>query len=150
MKKSFSPFLRTVVCIVLSFMMFGCGTILYPNRIGQKGGNLDPAVCIMDGLACLLFLIPGVIAFAVDFSNGTIYLPHGRGSSLDLKKAKVVKFDKNTATFEGIEKIVKKETGYDISLNDSKVETYTFASFDEMSSQYTLFIPQTGNVLCGK
>ncbi|MBP7791692.1 MAG: hypothetical protein KA120_01375 [Candidatus Goldbacteria bacterium] len=150
MKKSFSPFLRTVVCVVLSFMMLGCGTILYPNRIGQKGGNLDPAVCIMDGLACLLFLIPGIIAFAVDFSNGTIYLPHGKGSSLDLKNARVVKFDKNTATFDDIEKIVKRETGYDVSISDSNVGVYAFNSFDEMSSQYTLFMPQPGNVVCSK
>lgn len=52
-----------------------CGTIMYPERKGQIDGKIDPTVAILDGIGLLLFLIPGVIAFAVDFSNGTIYLP---------------------------------------------------------------------------
>lgn len=54
-----------------------CGTILHPERKGQTGGRLDAGVVILDGIGLLFFLIPGVIAFAVDFSNGTIYLPGG-------------------------------------------------------------------------
>lgn len=52
-----------------------CGTIMYPERKGQIDGKIDPTVAILNGIGLLLFLIPGVIAFAVDFSNGTIYLP---------------------------------------------------------------------------
>jgi hypothetical protein len=52
-----------------------CGTIMYPERKGQIDGELDSTVLILDGIGLLLFLVPGVIAFAVDFSNGTIYLP---------------------------------------------------------------------------
>lgn len=52
-----------------------CGTILYPERKGQIDGEIDSTVLILDGIGLLLFLVPGVIAFAVDFSNGTIYLP---------------------------------------------------------------------------
>jgi len=53
----------------------GCGTILYPERIGQPRGPLDWKVVALDTLGLLLFFIPGIIAFAVDFSNGTIYMP---------------------------------------------------------------------------
>lgn len=52
-----------------------CGTIMYPERKGQIDGKIDSTVVILDGIGLLLFLVPGVIAFAVDFSNGTIYLP---------------------------------------------------------------------------
>jgi hypothetical protein len=52
-----------------------CGTIMYPERKGQIDGKIDPTVAILNGVGLLLFLVPGVIAFAVDFSNGTIYLP---------------------------------------------------------------------------
>lgn len=52
-----------------------CGTIMYPERKGQIDGKIDPTVAILNGIGLLLFLVPGVIAFAVDFSNGTIYLP---------------------------------------------------------------------------
>lgn len=58
----------------------GCGTILYPERRGQSAGRLDPAVVILDGIGLLFFFVPGVIAFAVDFNNGTIYLPNSQSS----------------------------------------------------------------------
>ena len=51
----------------------GCGTLLYPERRGQIGGHVDTGVAVMDGLWCLVFIIPGVVAFIVDFGNGTIY-----------------------------------------------------------------------------
>ena len=53
----------------------GCGTLLYPERKGQKDGKVDATVAILDGVGLLFFIIPGVIAFVVDFDNGTIYLP---------------------------------------------------------------------------
>lgn len=55
----------------------GCGTLLYPERRGQTGGRLDTGVVVLNGLGLLLFLVPGLIAFAVDFSTGAIYLPGG-------------------------------------------------------------------------
>ena len=59
----------------------GCGTILYPNRRGQSRGRIDVGVALLDALGLLFFIIPGVIAFAVDFSTGAIYLPHSRHAS---------------------------------------------------------------------
>jgi hypothetical protein len=53
----------------------GCGMILYPERRGQPAGRLDWGVVLLDGVGLSLFFIPGVVAFAVDFASGTIYLP---------------------------------------------------------------------------
>jgi hypothetical protein len=54
----------------------GCGMILHPERRGQPpGGGLDWSIVALDGIGLLLFFIPGVIAFAVDFATGAIYLP---------------------------------------------------------------------------
>lgn len=72
----------TAVALILSLTLTACGTILYPERKGQVSGQIDPAIAVMDGIGLLFFLVPGVIAFAVDFSNGTIYLPHGKRSRL--------------------------------------------------------------------
>ena len=55
-----------------------CGTLLYPERSGQLGTRIDPAVAILNGIGVLFYVIPGLVAFAIDFSNGTIYLPDGR------------------------------------------------------------------------
>lgn len=71
-----------------------CGTIMYPERKGQIDGKIDPTVAILNGIGLLLFLVPGVIAFAVDFSNGTIYLPgtQTKGRRADTGDVKEVAF----------------------------------------------------------
>jgi hypothetical protein len=78
LRKSLIATLTTILLVQFT----ACGTILHPERKGQKSGRIDPAIAILDGIGLLFFLLPGVIAFAVDFSNGTIYLPGGRHSSL--------------------------------------------------------------------
>jgi hypothetical protein len=62
--------------------LISCGTILHPERKGQVSGRIDPSIAVLNGLGLLLYFVPGIIAFAVDFSNGTIYLPDGRQTSL--------------------------------------------------------------------
>nr|WP_269783542.1 hypothetical protein [Marinibactrum halimedae] len=57
-----------------------CGTILHPERRGQSGGQLDPAIVVLDAVGLLMFFVPGVVAFAVDFTTGAIYLPRGHAS----------------------------------------------------------------------
>ena len=60
-------------------LLSSCGTIIYPDRVNQKErGTLDPAVIILDGIGLFFFLVPGVIAFAVDFATGAIFLPAGK------------------------------------------------------------------------
>lgn len=66
---------RFVAAAVFLSCGSGCGTILYPERRGQPAGPLDLKVVALDAIGLLFFFVPGVIAFAVDFSNGTIYLP---------------------------------------------------------------------------
>ncbi|APX93532.1 hypothetical protein BWR19_11640 [Halomonas sp. 1513] len=53
----------------------GCGTLLHPERKGQTSGDIDPRIALANGVGLLFFIIPGAVAYAVDFSNGTIYLP---------------------------------------------------------------------------
>ena len=60
---------------LLEIATVGCGTILHPARKGQPAGRLDWGVVALDAVGLLFFFVPGVIAFAVDFNNGTIYLP---------------------------------------------------------------------------
>lgn len=56
----------------------GCGTIMYPERRHQpRSHQIDWKVAALDGLGLLLFFVPGVVAFVVDFCTGAIYLPAG-------------------------------------------------------------------------
>jgi hypothetical protein len=67
--------LRCAIVMSLIVQQVGCGTIFWPERKGQPAGRLDYKVVALDAAGLLLFFVPGVIAFAVDFNNGTIYLP---------------------------------------------------------------------------
>jgi len=69
--------------LVLLMNLTACGYFLYPERKGQQGGRVDPVVVILDGAALLFGILPGIVAFAVDFTNGTIYLPPGGSSAID-------------------------------------------------------------------
>ncbi|MCW8128108.1 hypothetical protein [Microbulbifer halophilus] len=69
--------------LVLMMNLTACGYFLYPERKGQTGGRVDPAVVVLDGAALLFGILPGLVAFAVDFTNGTIYLPSGGSSAVD-------------------------------------------------------------------
>lgn len=54
----------------------GCGTLLHRERCNQPHSHqIDWKIAALDGLGLLLFFVPGVIAFVVDFWTGAIYLP---------------------------------------------------------------------------
>lgn len=109
---------RFVTAAVLAAVLTqasGCGTIIYPERRGQTSGQIDPAVAILDGVGVIIFIIPGLIAFAIDFATGAIYLPAKKGdkvSSLD-SDMRLVKVDAGTLNWETINDIIHRETGID-------------------------------------
>lgn len=84
MDKSRRQLLAGGSATLLAASLTGCGTLLYPERKGQGSGRLDPSIVMLDGIGLLLFLVPGIIAFAVDFGNDTIYLPGSRADASDV------------------------------------------------------------------
>jgi hypothetical protein len=54
-----------------------CGTLLFPERRDQEGSKVDPNVVVMDASLLIFWIVPGVVAFVVDFVTGGIYLPPG-------------------------------------------------------------------------
>jgi hypothetical protein len=104
-------FFSILILICLLVQTFACGTLIYPERRGQKEGRIDIHVAILDGLGLLLFIIPGVIAYAVDFSTGAIFLPGGKKSSPVSDGIKTVKVDPSKMDEKGLVEIVSLETG---------------------------------------
>jgi len=145
MFKKIMKTLSVLVCAVLIVQLAGCGTIMYPDRRGQKTGSLDVGVVLLDGIGLLFFLIPGVIAYAVDFSTGAIYLPGTSRGSLDLKDIKQVKFDPKHYTNAAIEKIIKEETGYAVKLNQVNLEISRLKSIDDMMTRFAEILPGIKN-----
>lgn len=131
MKKIVKMF-QALVCAVLIVQLTGCGTLMYPERRGQKGGRIDVGIAVLDGIGLLFFLIPGLIAFAIDFSEGTIYLPGG---------PHLAKFDPKTATDASIEAIILKETGYSVKLHGNNTQICRLESLEDMNKRFAELLP---------
>lgn len=137
--------LQLLMCTVLIFQSVGCGTIMYPERKGQRGGKIDAGVAVLDGVGLLLFIIPGIIAFAIDFNNGTIYLPGTSRASLDIHNIKQVKFDPKHNSIAGIERMIQEQTGYTVKLDQSNMRIVKLKSTDEMVLQFAQILPGLQN-----
>ena len=75
-----SSWISSVLSIALLSQLTACGTLLYPERRGQIEGRIDPAVVGMNAIGVLFFVLPGLVAFAIDFATGAIYMPGGKYS----------------------------------------------------------------------
>jgi hypothetical protein len=120
-------FIRLSIAASLSFAA-GCGTILYPERRYQPpGGRLDWGVVALNTLGLLFFFIPGVIAFAVDFTTGAIYLPPpGYGDSRspeDDQPLVAVHVPKDELTSQRLEQVASEHSGQDVRLVEGQYET---------------------------
>jgi hypothetical protein len=107
---------------------------MYPERKGQRAGKIDAGVAVLDGIGLLLFIIPGVIAFAVDFNNGTIYLPGSSRSSLDLRRTRPVKFSSKDRSLANLERTIREETGREVKLDARRVQVSKLRSIDELTA----------------
>ncbi len=106
----------------LALQLGGCGTILYPERRNQPAGKLDTDVVLLDGIGLLFFLIPGVIAFAVDFATGAIYLPAGeRSRTLDaFGDVRTIPFEDRSTDPADLAALVEQQTGLPIRLEQGR------------------------------
>jgi len=75
-------FSKGIISLLVASQLAACGTIIYPERRGQTHGAIDPGVVALNAVGLILFLVPGVVAFGVDFVTGSIYLPGGKTASL--------------------------------------------------------------------
>jgi hypothetical protein len=123
LKNSITKFITLLVCSAMLLQLISCGTLLYPERRGQKSGELDLAVVLMDSIGLLFFIIPGVVAFAVDIDTGAIYLPPGHSKAKGRRGAApgeilVIKVDPKSLNPDALSAIVTVKTGYLFRLDD--------------------------------
>jgi len=117
----------------------GCGTLMYPERQGQsRSGPLDWKVVGLNTIGLLLFFVPGVIAFGVDWYNGTLFLPAGYGKSggggSGLTKIHIPKKDRN---IPGLERILAKHLGREVRLDGDGCTTMQIEDMAECESIMT-------------
>jgi hypothetical protein len=100
-----------------SALLTSCGTVIYPDRSYQKErGAIAPSIVLLDAIGLFFFIVPGLVAFAVDFTTGAIYFPaeHEPG---ERERMIFDQYDAETKLDrKEIERIVARKTGKQIDL----------------------------------
>lgn len=114
------------ICLILAIAVqaLACGTILYPERRGQAKGEIDPGVAILDAVLFIPGILPGVIAFAVDFSTGAIYRSSKKTALLELEKSNdllAMDLSLQVVDQKRLKKFIKDQTGLSVSLKDCRL-----------------------------
>ena len=109
--------------VSLLAQLTACGSIFYPARRGQiqGSGRMDPAIVVLDAIGLLFYIIPGVIAFAVDFATGAIYLPSGKQAQIDPQKLEPAVRADGTVDNAKLQAIIQTELGRTLPLDDPRL-----------------------------
>ena len=118
--------LKALASILLSTTLVtqltACGTVFYPERRGQISGEIDPGVAILNGIGLLFYVIPGLVAFAVDFTTGAIYFPDERYSIAPERLRQAVDADGQVDQAR-LQSILQQDLGMDIPLQQAQLIT---------------------------
>jgi hypothetical protein len=110
-----------VVTAALLTQLTACGTLFWPERRGQIDGHIDPVIAVLDAVGILFYVIPGLIAFGVDFTTGAIYLPQGRTAQVAPEKLhEAVGADGRVDNIK-LQAILESELGQRLPLNDPRL-----------------------------
>ncbi len=140
----------TALSAATASLLSSCGTILYPDRVNQENrGNFDPVVIILDAVGLFFFLIPGVVAFAVDFGTGAIFLPEGHEPG-DKERTIFDDLSMHTPQIRGklsqrdIEHVVSQAAGVAIDLSRDDVRVVQLDHLDQFWVAHSRF---SGNAM---
>ncbi len=111
--------------LIVTFLaqLTACGSIFYPDRRGQiqGSGRMDPAIVVLDAIGLLFYIIPGVIAFGVDFATGAIYLPEGKQAQIDPQKLQPAVRTDGSVDNSKLQAIIQTELGRSLPLDDPRL-----------------------------
>ncbi|KEY85769.1 MULTISPECIES: hypothetical protein [Pseudomonas] len=107
--------------VTLLTQLTACGTLFYPDRRGQIDGKIDPVVAAMDAIGILFYVIPGLIAFGIDFATGAIYYPGGRTAQVAPEKLREALSPDGKVDNLKLQAILESELGQRLPLNDPRL-----------------------------
>lgn len=109
-----------VIAALLS-QLTACGTLFYPDRRGQIEGRVDPVIVALDAIGILFYVIPGLIAFGVDFATGAIYLPGGTTAQVAPQKLHEAISADGKVDKARLQAILQSELGKHLPLDDPRL-----------------------------
>jgi len=110
-----------VVIATLLTQLTACGTLFYPDRRGQIEGKVDPVIVALDAVGILFYVIPGLIAFGIDFATGAIYLPGGSTAQVSPEKLNQAIGADGKVDNTRLQAILESELGQRLPLNDPRL-----------------------------
>ncbi|MCJ0971771.1 polyribonucleotide nucleotidyltransferase [Pseudomonas sp. PS1] len=113
-----------VLAVSLFTQLSACGTLFYPDRRGQIDGKIDPAIAVANAIGLLFYVIPGLIAFGIDFATGAIYLPDDNYSMAPEKLQEAIGAD-GVVDQAKLKAIIEAETGRSLPLDDPRLIQHT-------------------------
>lgn len=109
-----------LLAVSLLTQLAACGTLFYPDRRGQIEGRIDPAIAALNAIGLLFYVIPGLIAFGIDFATGAIYLPEGQYSVAPNKLQDALGADGQVDPTR-LKAILEQEIGRSLPLDDPRL-----------------------------
>lgn len=117
-----------VLAVTLVTQLTACGTLFYPDRRGQIEGRVDPLIVGLNAIGILFYVIPGLIAFGVDFATGAIYLPGGLSAQVNPDSLQdVVGADGKVDTAK-LKALIETQTGHSLPLDDPRLIQHSGSS----------------------
>ena len=110
-----------VVVAALLTQLSACGSIFFPDRRGQIDGKIDPMIVVLDAVGLLFYVIPGLIAFGVDFATGAIYFPPGKTAHIAPEKLREAIGSDGQVDNSKLQAILESELGGSFPLNDPRL-----------------------------
>lgn len=109
------------VAAALLTQLTACGTLFFPDRRGQIEGKIDPVVAALNAVGILFYVIPGLIAFGVDFATGAIYLPDNETAQVNPALLKDAIGTDGKIDNARLKAIIERETGRNLPLDDPRL-----------------------------
>ncbi len=113
------------VVAALVTQLTGCGTLFWPDRRGQIEGRIDPVVAALDAIGILFYVLPGLIAFGVDFATGAIYLNDGKTAQVAPEKLQQAIGRDGKVDNLKLQAILETELGRSLPLDDPRLIQHT-------------------------
>ena len=111
----------SVVALSLVTQLTACGTLFFPDRRGQIEGRIDPLVAGLNAVGILFYVIPGLIAFGIDFATGAIYLPGGTSAQVDPQALQNLVDADGQIDNAKLKVLIEQSTGHSLPLDDPRL-----------------------------
>ena len=119
------PTYKRVIGGILAATLFtqltACGTLFFPERRGQIEGRIDPVVAALNAVGILFYVIPGLIAFGIDFATGAIYLPGGVTSQVNPQDLNNLVDADGQIDPSQLKTLIQVQTGHSLPLDDPRL-----------------------------